>query len=521
MAKTRSRASGWRRRREQSTPRRARAGLPLHARALLPSARGDEQGVGRDARRDGHRRAEETGARLLDAHRRARGGRPGGARRVRPPLRVLLLAHGALPDRARGRGSRRRDQHRPHATRAARRAGAARAPARRCSTSSAASRDTLLEHRRARGRDGHAAVDALPARAALHASATTSWASSTRSSATSERLLARLRTTDRCTLGCGALAGTSYPVDRELVARLLGFARSARTPSTRVRRRLRARGRGGRGQPDGDAQPPLPGPLHLAHGGVRLRGDRRRVRGLQLDDAAEEERLPVRVRPGARGRPRDRRLDGGLRVAAQHELPGHQGRRGGDGPAGPPHLDEASRSLRLLEGTIATMEIAPRAHARAGRRRLRGRHRARGDDPPPHGPLGPHRAPRRRQPRPAGVQARAHRPRRRPRAGGRVRARDPRPRARPSTTRRSAPRWTRAASSRPTTSPGGPAPARVREAIGSGARAPGGARPHPRARGAASAGPPPGARSTSRAHRGGRPLSDNGSARPAPSSTSS
>jgi len=38
-----------------------------------------------------------------------------------------------------------------------------------------------------------------------------------------ERLLAAFRTTNACTLGCGALAGTSYPVDRELVARLLGF----------------------------------------------------------------------------------------------------------------------------------------------------------------------------------------------------------------------------------------------------------------------------------------------------------
>jgi argininosuccinate lyase len=37
------------------------------------------------------------------------------------------------------------------------------------------------------------------------------------------RLLSALRTTDVSTLGCGALAGTSYPVDRELVARLLGF----------------------------------------------------------------------------------------------------------------------------------------------------------------------------------------------------------------------------------------------------------------------------------------------------------
>lgn len=39
-----------------------------------------------------------------------------------------------------------------------------------------------------------------------------------------ERLLAAFRVTDACTLGCGALAGTSYPVDRDRVAALLGFS---------------------------------------------------------------------------------------------------------------------------------------------------------------------------------------------------------------------------------------------------------------------------------------------------------
>jgi len=38
-----------------------------------------------------------------------------------------------------------------------------------------------------------------------------------------DRLRAAYRTTNRSTLGCGALAGTSYPVDRQLVADLLGF----------------------------------------------------------------------------------------------------------------------------------------------------------------------------------------------------------------------------------------------------------------------------------------------------------
>jgi argininosuccinate lyase len=38
-----------------------------------------------------------------------------------------------------------------------------------------------------------------------------------------DRLRAAYRTTNLSTLGCGALAGTSYPVDRQLVADLLGF----------------------------------------------------------------------------------------------------------------------------------------------------------------------------------------------------------------------------------------------------------------------------------------------------------
>ena len=38
-----------------------------------------------------------------------------------------------------------------------------------------------------------------------------------------DRLYAAFRTTNRSTLGCGALAGASYPIDRQLVADLLGF----------------------------------------------------------------------------------------------------------------------------------------------------------------------------------------------------------------------------------------------------------------------------------------------------------
>jgi argininosuccinate lyase len=39
-----------------------------------------------------------------------------------------------------------------------------------------------------------------------------------------QRLLASYNTTDQCTLGCGAMSGTSLPVDRERVRTLLGFS---------------------------------------------------------------------------------------------------------------------------------------------------------------------------------------------------------------------------------------------------------------------------------------------------------
>ena len=39
------------------------------------------------------------------------------------------------------------------------------------------------------------------------------------------RLLAAYETTDQCTLGCGAMSGTSLPVDRDRVRELLGFSR--------------------------------------------------------------------------------------------------------------------------------------------------------------------------------------------------------------------------------------------------------------------------------------------------------
>src|SRR3989440_6517720 len=39
------------------------------------------------------------------------------------------------------------------------------------------------------------------------------------------RLLSAYETVDQCTLGCGAMSGTSLPIDRERVRDLLGFAR--------------------------------------------------------------------------------------------------------------------------------------------------------------------------------------------------------------------------------------------------------------------------------------------------------
>src|SRR5439155_15144793 len=39
------------------------------------------------------------------------------------------------------------------------------------------------------------------------------------------RLVAAYETTDQCTLGCGAMSGTSLPIDRQRVRELLGFSR--------------------------------------------------------------------------------------------------------------------------------------------------------------------------------------------------------------------------------------------------------------------------------------------------------
>jgi len=48
-----------------------------------------------------------------------------------------------------------------------------------------------------------------------------------------ERLVDVRKRVNRLPLGAAALAGTSYPLDRDMVARTLGFDGGARTASTR------------------------------------------------------------------------------------------------------------------------------------------------------------------------------------------------------------------------------------------------------------------------------------------------
>src|SRR6266542_678247 len=142
-----------------------RAELSLHARALLPAARRDEQGLDGDARGDRDRHPGDGG---------------GAARRDPRPRRLdlsdeLIRFCGTLLDLAEREVETVMPQwtHFQHA------------------------QVSTLGHYFA------GIVDALVRDL--------------------DRLRAAYRTTNRSTLGCGALAGTSYPVDRQLVADLLGF----------------------------------------------------------------------------------------------------------------------------------------------------------------------------------------------------------------------------------------------------------------------------------------------------------
>ena len=280
-----------------------------------------------------------------------------------------------------------------------------------------------------------------------------------------DRLLAAFRTTNQCTLGCGALAGTSYPVDRDLVAELLGFDGVRENTIDAV----------SGGDHVLEATSAIAGLMvnlsrfsqdfyiwHTEEFGFLLGG--RRVRGLELDDAAEEERLSVRVRARPR-RPRDRR-----RASAYGTLhnTNYQDIKDVEEEMVPPafrSLEEAARAIRLLEGTVSTMEIRrERMLEQAGRGFAAATELA----------ATIHRA--------GGVSARtAHRvvghlvlqaskqgkrrPRRRPRAGAGVRRGRPRPRARRARGRGRPRAMDPRAFVDAHDVPGGPAPARVREAI--------------------------------------------------------
>ena len=173
---------------------------------------------------------------------------------------------------------------------------------------------------------------------------------------------------NECPLGSGALSGTPLPIDRERLAKSLGFdRRHGELP----RRGLRPR-RGGR-VPLRRVAPlraPLPdgrGPdlLHLGRGGLR------RAAGRALDrllaDAAEEEPRPPRARARPR-RSRDRRADRLPRAAQGAPARVRQGPPARQGTA----LPDARRPGSGSAGAHRAREGAP-AEAGADGGRGRGR----------------------------------------------------------------------------------------------------------------------------------------------------
>ena len=125
-----------------------------------------------------------------------------------------------------------------------------------------------------------------------------------------ERLADCRRRVNRLPLGAAALAGTSYPIDREQVAHELGFDGSVpEFARRRVRPRFRDRIRGRRDARHAASVALRGGTRAVDEPAIRLRAARRSLLHRQLDHAAEEEPRCPRARARKIG-PRRRRPDG-------------------------------------------------------------------------------------------------------------------------------------------------------------------------------------------------------------------
>ena len=286
-------------RRADPTAERFTGSLALRPAAVAARHRRQHRvGARARARRAAHRRRARR-------DRRGAGPRPGRAR----------AGHVPVPAGARGHPHERRaPAHRADRRRsAASCTPAARATIRSRSTSASTSGTSVAAHARgpARGRSRRWSTRAAETRrradARLHAPAARA-AGRARASPARVRVHARARPralrrlrgrrADVLPLGAAALAGTAFPIDREALARDLGFAAViAEQPRRRQRPRLRARVPG-RGRHHRHA--PLAArrrPHAVGHRGVRLRRVLRRVRHRLVDHAAEEEPRRGRADP--------------------------------------------------------------------------------------------------------------------------------------------------------------------------------------------------------------------------------
>ena len=174
-------------------------------------------------------------------------------------------------------------------------------------------------------------------------------------------------------LGSGALAGSSLPVDPQVLAAELGFDEPAPELHGRGGRpRLRGRVLLRRGADRGAPVPARRGDRALVLAGVRLGGDRRRLRDRVLDHAAEEEPGRGRAGPG-QGGPPDRRPDRAAhhaQGAAADLQPGPAGGQGaglqrGRHPApgaarhGRPDRDDAGQSRPAAPRRLDRVHPAP------------------------------------------------------------------------------------------------------------------------------------------------------------------